>query len=147
MKTFILFIASILGILSLNSSIHAQEKETVDLKVVITNINIQKGSVEMGLFKNSKSFLTKGQEFRSHFQKVDGNTMTIYFKDLPKGSYAVSFFQDVNSDGKCNINILARPSEPYGFSNNVKLKLFKPSFESCEFNLLQNRTISIKSID
>ena len=130
---------------SLVSSVHAQE--TVDLKVVITNIDTQKGSIELGVFNSSKNFLNKGQEVRAHSQKVNGNTMTIYIKDLPKGIYAVSFFQDINSDGKCNINILARPSEPYGFSNNVKLKLFQPSFESCQFNLLEDRTITIKAID
>lgn len=124
-----------------------QQAETVDLKVVITNINTQKGSIELGVFNSSKHFLSKGQELRTHSQEVNGNTMTITIKDLPKGMYAVSFFQDINSDGKCNINLLARPSEPYGFSNNVKLKLFKPSFESCQFNLQQDRTITIRAND
>ena len=124
-----------------------QQAETVDLKVVITNINTQKGSIELGVFDNSKGFLSKGHEYRTHSQKVNGNTMTIIIKDLPKGTYAVSFFQDINSDGKCNINILARPTEPYGFSNNVKLKLFKPSFESCQLNVQQDKTITIKAID
>lgn len=126
---------------------HNQQAETVDLKVVITNLNTQKGSIELGVFNNAKHFLNKGSEVRTHSQKVTGNTMTIIIKDLPKGTYAVSFFQDLNSDGKCNINILARPSEPYGFSNNVKLKLFKPSFESCQLNVQQDKTITIKAID
>ncbi len=98
MKAFFLLIASTLAVISLNSPAHAQEIKTANLKAVITNIETQEGSVEIGVFNTSKYFLTKGQEFRSHSKKVNGNTMTIYFNDLPIGIYAVSFFQDINSE-------------------------------------------------
>ena len=138
----------ILGVLTTSFQFQSNvAEETVNLKIVITNINTIQGNMVLGLFNNSNSFLTKGEEFRAVTEKVTDNTMIIRFNNIPKGVYAFSMFHDMNSDGKCNLSMLARPVEPIGFSNNIKLKFFKPSYESCKFNLHVDRVLTTKLTD
>ena len=37
--------------------------ETFDLKVTVTNIHTLKGTIEIGVFNNSKYFLQEGKEY------------------------------------------------------------------------------------
>ena len=118
--------------------------DKVDLKIVVTNIKVQKGMVEIGVFNNAKSFLKKGEAYKSYIKAVTNDSVVFMLKDLPKGDYAVSIFHDVNSDKKCNLNFVGIPLEPYGFSNNVKPKLSKPSFNDCKLVLSANTATTIK---
>ena len=43
----------------------SQNTERVDFKIIVTNINTLKGNIEMGIFNNAKSFLVKGEEYRT----------------------------------------------------------------------------------
>jgi|SRR5690554_5143263 len=113
----------------------------------MSNINTFKGNVELGVFNTSKSFLKQGEEYKTYSKKASSSTLIFQLKGLKKDEYAISLYHDLNSDGKCNLNVLLRPSEPYGFSNNVKLKLFKPSFEDCKIIADENKTIKIELVD
>ena len=121
--------------------------EKVDLKIVITNIKTQKGSIEIGIFNKSNGFLKKGQAYKTDQKWVSNDTVVFILKDLPKGDYAISLFHDVNSNRKCDLNFIGIPLEPYGFSKNVRPKLAKPSFEDCKLLLNANTTTTIKLID
>ncbi len=121
--------------------------DKVELKITVTNIKAQKGTVEIGVFNNSKSFLKKGEAYKSYVKAVTNDSVVFMLKDLPKGDYAVSLFHDVNGDKKCNFNFIGIPLEPYGFSNNIKPKLSKPSFNDCKLVLKANTTTTIKLID
>lgn len=124
-----------------------QNIDTYDLKVTITNIKSQKGMIRLGLFNSSKTFLSKGEEYKTFEAKPDGSTLVFHIKGLEKGDYAASVYHDINSDDKCNLSILLRPSEPVGFSNNVKLKLFKPDYDDCKVYVDSDKTITIQLED
>ena len=111
--------------------------ENPQLTIEIQNIEIVKGNIRIGIFNNSEKFLKQGSTFKSYVIAVKGTTETIIIDDLPKGEYAFMLYHDKNSDGKLNQNILGIPKEPFAFSNNVKPKLSKPTFEQCKL-LLQN---------
>ena len=146
MKYIIIILFTVFG-LSKHSSLFAQQSEKVDITVTITNINSQEGVVRLGVFNNSKYFLDAGKEYKTQVKKPSGDTLVFYFKDLPKGDYAVSLYHDINSDNKCNLSFLFRPTEPYGFSNNVKLKLFKPSYDDCKFTADKDMEITIALVE
>jgi uncharacterized protein (DUF2141 family) len=120
--------------------------EKFDLKVTVTNIKTQKGRVEIGLFNDEKTFLVKGKEYRTYSKVVTNDTIVFVLTDLTKADYAVSLYHDINSDKECNLNFLGIPVEPYGFSNNFKPKLSKPSFNDCKIEMNNNRSIMIKLI-
>lgn len=122
-------------------------QETYDVKVTVTNVNSQKGKVRLGVFNSSKTFLDQGNEYKTYSESPLGETVVFYIKDLKNDDYAFSLYHDINSDNKCNLSFLLRPSEPYGFSNNVKLKLFKPSFDDCKIYVDGDKEITIKLID
>ena len=123
------------------------QTETVDLQIMVTNIHTLKGTIEMGVFNNPKSFLKKGREYKTYSQKVTNDTMTFLLNGFEKDNYAISLYHDVNSDHECNLGFLGIPVEPYGFSKNFKPKFSKPSFDNCKINASQNMPIFIRLID
>lgn len=126
---------------------NAETTETIDLQIVITNIHIFKGNVEIGIFNNPKTFLQKGKEYKSLSKKVTNDSLVFTLKGVPKGNYAVSVYHDKNADKQCNLNFFGIPIEPYGFSKNFKPKLSKPEFEDCKINAQHNQSIVIKLLD
>lgn len=121
-----------------------QTPEKFDLKVTVTHVKKQKGSVEMAIFNDRNSFIIKGKEYKSYTKVVTNDSIVFIFKDLAKADYAISTYQDINSDKECNLNFLGIPKEPYGFSNNFKPKFSKPTFEDCIIELDKNKSITIK---
>jgi uncharacterized protein (DUF2141 family) len=66
---------------------------------------------------------------------------------VPAGSYAVVVFHDENDNGKIDRSVLGIPREDYGFSNNPKLLLRKPTFDEARFAVdAQDATIAIRLI-
>ena len=120
------------------------EAEKFDLKITVTNVKTQKGSVEVGIFNNEKSFLLKGKEYRTGSKVVTNDTIVFVLKDLTQDDYAISLYQDINSDKKCNLNFIGIPTEPYGFSNNFRPKFAKPTFNDCKIELSTDKSITIK---
>ena len=55
--------------------------------------------------------------------------------DLPAGTYAIRAFHDVDGDGRLGTNPFGLPVEPYGFSNDAKVKMGPPSFEAAAFTV------------
>lgn len=120
---------------------------TVDLKIMVTNINTLKGSIKLGVFNSQQTFLQKGQEYKTYSNKVTGDTAIFLLKGLTKAEYAISVYHDINADNECNLNFIGMPIEPYGFSRNYKPKYSKPSFKDCKIDASQNTPIAIRLID
>ena len=89
----------------------------------------------------------KGKEYRTGSKVVTNDTIVFVLKDLTQDDYAISLYQDINSDKKCNLNFIGIPVEPYGFSNNFKPKFSKPSFNDCKIEMNNNKSIMIKLLD
>ena len=149
MKFLLILLLSTLGY----SHIEAEEsivknQETFELKVIITDVRAQSGLVLLGIYNKPENYLKSGNEysFTIHKAKVIDNQIEIIFKDIPKGTYAISLCHDVNADHKCNSNFLGIPVEPYGFSNGYNRRLSKPSFNDCKFEVTQNRTVKVQLI-
>ena len=56
------------------------------------------------------------------------------FEAIPLGTYALAVIHDENSNGKLGTNWLGIPTEGYGFSNDAKAMLGKPSFADASFS-------------
>lgn len=55
--------------------------------------------------------------------------------DLPAGDYAISTFQDKNSNERLDTNLVGAPKERFGFSNNPRVLFSAPSFYDAEFEV------------
>jgi len=127
--------------------ISTTKSQTFDLEITITNINTISGNIIIGIFNSEDTFLKKGEDCGLYSIKVLKNIETITINSLPKGDYAISLYHDINSDKKCNTNIIKIPTEPYAFSNNYKPRFTKPSFNNCKILLNQNTSIVLKLIE
>lgn len=138
MKNIILTIALLItGI----SSSNAQE-ETFNLTVNIAGINSDKGSLLVGIYKTEKSFLKK--PFKSDIIKIKNKKSIVIFKNIPKGTYAVSFVHDENNNKKMDTNFIGIPKEDFGCSNNATGFMGPPKYKDAKFQLTENKTIDIK---
>ena len=113
------------------------------LTIEIQNIEVTEGNIRIGVFNTSEKFLTQGSTFKNYIIAVNNTTETIIIDDLPKGEYAFFLYHDKNSDGKLNQNFIGIPKEPFAFSNNVKPKFAKPTFEECKFSLAKDRIMQV----
>lgn len=118
--------------------------ENPQLTIKIENIEVFEGDIRIGIFNTSENFLREGLTFKNYKIAVENTTETIIIGDLPKGEYAFLLYHDKNADGKMNRNLLGIPKEPFGFSNNVKPKFAKPTFEECKFSLEENLVLQVK---
>ena len=122
---------NILFLLLLNF-VQAEQKGTLTVKVL--NVLQTQGSIRMAVYNNEKSFPSESQSFRGGALPLRPGINTLLTCDqLPFGNYAVAVYHDLNNNGKMDKNALGIPTEPYAFSNNVKVKWRAPKFQEAAF--------------
>lgn len=98
------------------------------------------GHVRLTVFDDQTTFLEKAAG--KHEGTVDDAGLTlITLKDLKPGEYAFVAYLDENDDGRLNRNALGKPKEPYIFSNDVKPKLRKPTFDETKVEVAPGEVV------
>ena len=69
---------------------------------------------------------------------IEDQSCTVTFKDVPAGTYAVSYIHDENGNGKMDTNFMGIPKEGYGCSNNAKGFMGPPKWEDAKFELTES---------
>lgn len=115
-----------------------------DLVVVIENLKSDQGNVRVAIFDSSKNFPRIPIQAQSVVAK--SGSVSVTFKALPTGQYAVSAFQDLNSNQKLDTNFVGMPIEPYGFSRDAQGRFGPPSFQDAtiQINDTSEETIRIQ---
>ncbi|NVK05012.1 MAG: DUF2141 domain-containing protein [Flavobacteriia bacterium] len=121
----------------LSSFVNIQPSST--LSVSISNIE-DRGTLFIGLYNTSSSFGETSRSFRNVKPYATASAKTVSFDRLPEGEYAIAVFQDINGNGKLDKNFFGVPTEPYGFSKNVKPLFSAPTFEDCQFRMTSSRS-------
>ena len=133
--------------------LHAQdapaESKTGSIVVPVTNLqNIGKGQLLGFLFKKVKRVEVNGVRYFKRVKlPVKGKKMTVTFKDVPYGEYAVAIMHDMDKDFEMDTNFIGIPDEDLGVSNNVKGgPLGGPKWKVAKFmhQKSENRITSIK---
>jgi uncharacterized protein (DUF2141 family) len=125
-----------------NAVVFAQQNT---LTVNITGISSIKGDVYVYLYTSEEGFpieISKAKSFKK--AEVVSKNVSVIFKNLKPGIYAVSVYQDIDANGKINQNFLGIPKEPVGVSNNAEGFMGPPKYDDAKFNLNSNKTIEIK---
>jgi uncharacterized protein (DUF2141 family) len=138
-----LTLLKILTVLIINCSfISAQNLKLMDITVHIENLSSNDGKLLVGLYDAKVDFLKN--RYKGAVVEIKNNTISVIFKDIPAGIYAVSFVHDENNNGKMDTNFLGIPSEDYGCSNNAKGFMGPPKWDDAKFELkIENKTITI----
>ncbi len=64
-----------------------------------------------------------------------GGETVVTLHGVAPGTYAIEAFQDVNANNKMDTTWMGLPLEPFGFSQDAKPFLSKPSFDDVKFTL------------
>ncbi len=129
MKTSVLVLAFAACFSSI-AACQSPAAESCKLVVHIDGFRNQKGDAGVTVFtsadgwpeNNAKALLHGGHPFT-------GDKTTVELR-LPPGRYGIAVLHDENSNHKLDRNMFGWPKEGFGFSNNPKVNLTAPSFDT-----------------
>lgn len=102
--------------------------QAADLTVVVKGVAKAEGQVMVALFNDAAGF-PRGKVLQGQMVAAKPGQVELVFKDLAPGAYAVSAYQDLNSNQRLDANLVGMPTEPYGFSRDARGKFGPPKFE------------------
>lgn len=131
MKRFLIFC---FGLILFSNCSFSQIKLDID----IIDIRNNTGNIMLQLFNENEKVVT--QEMSPIKEKKCSFSIT----NLKPGKYAVRYYHDENQNGKMETNLVGKPTEGYGFSNNVIGKFGPPAFEKWLFEITGDKMIVLK---
>ena len=132
--------------LSLLCTALAVQVET--LTVVTTGLENNQGEVQFSLYNKDGTIPDKelNNSYKMKRVSINGTQAKVFFRDLPKGRYAVNIFHDENSNYKIDKGLFM-PKEDIGLSNFKRMNFFHlPNFKKASFRLDYDKEIQIKII-
>ena len=108
------------------------------LDVEITEIKNNTGKIMFQLFDEKENVITQEMKI------INDNKCSFSVGNLKAGKYAVRYYHDENLNGNMEKNLVGKPTEGYGFSNNVVGKYGMPPFEKWLFELTGDKKIVLK---
>lgn len=87
----------------------------VTATVTIAKVDPKGGAVYLAVYDSAEA-LKKKKNFRELMLPVSGSEVTGTLS-LPEGDYYIAVYQDANSNGKMDTNLIGMPKEPVGISN------------------------------
>lgn len=118
--------------LLLTSLFSFSQNENRTITVTIDNVVNDKGTVKMGL--NTKDTFMKGKPVMSSESTIKNGKVTITFKNVEPGEYAIIAYHDVNGNNKMDFRENGMPLESYGMSNN-SMDFGPPNYEDAKFTV------------
>ncbi|MFD1163434.1 DUF2141 domain-containing protein [Hwangdonia seohaensis] len=107
-------------------------QEGKDITVTIENIKNNKGNVLLSL--HTENTFMKGKGIKSEQSKIVDGKITVTFKNVEPGTYAVMALHDENENNQMDFEDNGMPKESYGMSNNPA-SYGPPQFASAKFEL------------
>jgi len=108
------------------------------IDIEISEIKNNTGAIMLQLFDENEKVLTQ------EMAPIKDKTCSFSIKNLKPGKYAVRYYHDENINGKMETNLVGKPTEGYGFSNNVIGKFGPPPFEKWIFEVAGDKKILLK---
>jgi uncharacterized protein (DUF2141 family) len=126
--------AILFNLICFSNSSYSQYK----LDIEISEIRSNKGYIMLQLFDGKEKVLNQRQS------AIKDNKCLFSINNLTPGKYAVRYYHDENMNGEMETNLVGKPTEGYGFSNNVIGKFGPPPFEKWLFEINDDKKIVLK---
>lgn len=104
-----------------------------ELRIHVDGFRNTKGNLGTAIFASPAGWpedMTKAYRHGPDPINPANRTAIAVWKDLPPGNYAAVAIHDENSNHKLDRNFLGIPKEGFGFSNNPRVVLSAPSFQT-----------------
>jgi uncharacterized protein (DUF2141 family) len=130
------------------SSFQATQQKLFSLTVETNYLRNHEGTVVFALYNREDAF--PDEHYKKYYKKMIGKiqnqSSTVTFKDLPAGKYAVNILHDEDGDEKIKKGFIL-PKEGIGFSNYQAIGIGnKPKFSKASFMLQSDLKINVKVI-
>ena len=106
-----------------------------DLTIRVENVLPAGGVLRLGLYDAALYPDDDSKPIASADVPAIAGETVITLHGIPPGVYAIQTFQDVNANNKMDTSWMGLPLEPFGFSEDAKPFLSKPSFDEVKFTL------------
>lgn len=106
--------------------------DQVSIDVRVDNVRPNQGAVRVALYDEG-SWL--GQPVVGQQIAASGSSVTLRIQAPASGLYGLAAYQDTNSDGRLNRNVVGIPSEPTAFSNDAPMNFGPPRFRDAALNV------------
>ena len=103
---------------------------TCTLIVHVDGFRNQKGDAGLSVFNSADGWPENNDKSFLHGPHPFTGTSTTITLQVPPGLYAIAALHDENSNHKLDRNMFGIPKEGFGFSNNPKVFLSAPSFDT-----------------
>jgi uncharacterized protein (DUF2141 family) len=104
------------------------------IHVDVVGLRNDKGQVFCALYVSAEGFPKDSQKaLRRDNSSITEKKASCEFSGIERGTYAVSVFQDENSNGKLDTNFLGIPREGVGASNDARGHMGPPKFDAAQF--------------
>jgi uncharacterized protein (DUF2141 family) len=133
MKSYLSILA---GFIFISNSVLSQFTLTVE----IADIRNNNGKIMLQAFDEKEKVIDQ------QMSDIKDKKVTLAVKNLKPGKYAVRFYHDENLNQLMETNMVGKPTEGYGFSNNVTGRFGMPPFEKWLFDLNEDKKIVIKTV-
>ena len=148
MKLLINLVLILIITMTFQSFTKQSEDDTFSLNIKVENLKNSDGVVQFSLYNKERTIPDEKfkKDYKKKTAKIDHNTSSVTFKNLPKGRYAVNILHDENENGKIDKKFIL-PKEGIGFSNYTSIGFTnKPKFSKASFELDSNKEVNIKII-
>jgi uncharacterized protein (DUF2141 family) len=108
------------------------------LNIEIVEIRNNSGNIMLQLFDENQKVIREEKSI------ITDNKCIFTIENLKPGRYAVRYYHDENMNGKMETNLVGKPTEGYGFSNDVTGKFGPPPFEKWLFEISSDKKIILK---
>ena len=116
-----------------------------ELLVEVSGFENLDGDIAIAIYNSSETFNSETIYYRDTTVAINANSMTIHFKSMDPGTYAISILHDADQSGDMEMggffNLI--PKEGFGFSNNPEIGFSKPEFNVCKFELEEGLIVSL----
>ncbi|MFC4654166.1 DUF2141 domain-containing protein [Rheinheimera marina] len=148
-------LASLPAICLLAATCAAGAASAQNLTIHLSGVKSEQGQLVVRVYNNKKHWLSdkadeifKQQSFPLQGQVKDASVQLSL--DLPAGDYAISLFQDLDSNAELKSNWIGIPKEPVATSNNAKGSMGPPSYKDAAFQIADQpveQQLNLTSID
>lgn len=133
-------IASLQTAVLFSAALCASPVTAQNLTISLSGVQSEQGQLVVRVYNNKKHWLSdkaneifKQQSFPLQGQVKDASVQLSL--ELPAGDYAISLFQDLDSNTELKSNWIGIPKEPVATSNNAKGSMGPPDYKDALFQV------------
>jgi uncharacterized protein (DUF2141 family) len=116
-------------------TLSAAQATAADLTIRVENVLPAGGVLRLGLYNAALYPDDDSKPIASADVPAIGGETVVTLHGIVPGIYAIETFQDVNANNKMDTTWVGLPLEPFGFSQDARPFLSKPSFDDVKFTL------------